>query len=370
MKQVVVYGVLLTVAMVGAYVSWTSDVAPTAEGAEESVAVYSARSGDVKKLAFDGENVKVSVERRTDAKGDFVWVAIDETKAKPTPPKPHDHGSDPHGGDEEGDPDGSSPDGASPDDAPVEAGPEVPEEPEAEPEPEMETVHTEFLGNESAVGLFESFEPLMAKRELASGDSSDPKAFGLDEPSGHITVTRSAGDTTIDLGGETYGAKDRYGRHDGRMFLLEDTTIRPLQFAGSRLVERRVHPLLENELDSVVVRHAGKAVELVQRNKDDRQAAFWARQGEDSKDDIAATWLDKLFRLKAAEYPLDVDLSGATQVFAVDLTANSETWTFTVLQDTAAQKVYARSDFNRGTVELTASLADEAISDIGELFEE
>lgn len=369
MRQVAIYSVLLAAAMVGAYVSWTAEESPTAEGAEEQVAIYNARKGDVKKLAFDSEKLKVAVERRNDARGDYVWVTVDETKEKVVPPKPHDHGGpdDPHGdGAGEDDP-GETPDEGTPDDAPSEAGPELPA---PEPTVEMETTHLEFLGNDAATGLFESFEPLMALREL-KGDAGDPKAFGLETPEAKIVVSRSAGDTEIDLGGETYGAKDRYARQGGRMLLIEDTTVRPLQFAASRLIERRVHPLVVHELDRVEVQSGGRSLGLIQRNKDDRQAAFWARQGdEDTKDDTAATWIDKLMKLKASEYPTEPDLSGATQSFTVTLVSGSATWAFEILEDKASGKFFARSEFNRTVVELTPSLASEAVADIGDLFEE
>jgi len=350
MKQVVLYAALLSAAMVGAYISWTSDVAPKAAGAsQEEVAVYTARAGDVKKLAFDSEKLKVAVERKTDPKGEYVWVTIEETKEKPAPPKP--------------------PPVVDPEDAPDgEEGPEL--APEPEPEPILEVTRTAFLGNDASDGLFTSFEPLTALRDL-DPEGADLDVFGLNPAEATIQVARSSGELSIELGGETYGSKDRYARYNNRLMLLEDTTVRPLQFAGTRLVERRLHPLVQNEIDTAVVQRNGQSLGLVQRNKDDRQAAFWARKGdEDSKDDVAATWLDKLLRLKAQSYPDDVDLSGATESFSVQLTSGSTTWGFSVLQLPEGDTLYARSEFNRGVVELTASLANEAIADLDELFQD
>lgn len=357
MRTVGLYAVLLGAAMVASYVTWTSDDGKDAD-ASTGVAVYRAGAGDVKGLAWKDEKLHVRVERRTDAAGDHVWVTIDETRTKPVPPKPHDHGSpdDPHGDD---------PDAADTDASPDEAGPEVPE-----PAPEVVTTHTEFLGSESATGLFESFEPLMALRELDT-TGLDPATLGFDDDPATLTVTRGAGDLVITVGGETYGAKDRYVRSDGKVLLLEDTTVRPLQFAQTRLQETRVHPFAEADLERVTVARGGASVVLVQQNRADRAAAYWARGGTpEDRDDTADTWIDKLLRLKVQTYPSADEIPATEPSATVVVTDGKASWTLEILKATGSDTWFARSTYNRATVQLTGSLASEAIADLDELFQE
>jgi hypothetical protein len=351
-KQVGLYAVLLGAAMIGSYVTWTADKGGTPDEGG-GVAVYRASPGDVTKLAWQAPKLKVLAERRTDATGPYVWVAIDETREKPRPPKPHDHDAD-------------HPDGDTDTDAA--AGPEVPEPVEAPPE--LETTHTEFLGSEGAEGLFTSFEPLMALRELST-DGVDTKTFGFDGEPTQLIVTRTAGELAIEMGGETYGAKDRYARSEGRVYLLEDTAVRPLQFALTRLQETRLHPFAEADLDRVTVNKNGNILALVQQNKADRAAAYWAREGSlENRDETAATWLGKLMRMKAQSYPSAADLPATEPALTIELVNGKQAWTLDILRSTSDGALYARSSFNRATVQLTASLAAEAIADVDELFQE
>ncbi len=380
MRQVLIYSVLLSAAMVGAYVSWTSDAPSRAEAADEAVAVYNARSGDVNAIAWASEDLDVRIERRSDEVGDHIWVVVDERKKTPKPPEPVDEedseedpgtpddapeGPEPpedlEDGDEEGEEGEEGEDGEETD--------EAPDEPE-EPEYDIEEIHTEFLGNDSAEGLFESFEPLMAVRQLAS-DGADLEAFGLADPDTTLTVSRGDNETTIQLGGSTYGSRDRYAQSDGRLLLLDDTAVRPIQFAASRLIERDLTPVQEPDLDAIQVQMNGQTVSLVQKNKDDRQAAYWAREDDpDNSDDLAGTWIGKLTRLKAAKYVDASEAAAATPVFTATLISGSEQWPVTVLKTEDSSRFFAQSAFNRGTVELTASLAEEATADVGELFEQ
>lgn len=366
MRSVVIYGGLLAVAMVGAYVSWTSDSATSnADENNEGIAVYSARDGDVKKIAFAGPVLDVQVERRSDERGEYIWVTVDETREKKLPPKPHAHeDGEEHGEDgDEAPKDGSE---GTPDDAATPEGPEA--APEPEPEVEIEKIHKEFLGGERATGLLSTYEPLEALRELQP-TSEDLSSFELDSPEAKLVVTKSGGETVIDLGGETYGSRKRYARYNDRVFLLDDTAVRPIQFAATRLKEIRLHPFVSKDLDAVRVDYKGQKIGLVQKNKDDKAASFWVRQDDpETKDEQVGIWLDTVLKLKVADYPTE-PLVGATPKVGFAFTSGSDTWTVTLIED-GEGKLFAQSNFNRAVVAIPTSLANEALADLDSLFAE
>lgn len=369
MKQVVLYAALLGAAMVGSYLTWTSEDSSKAD--DGGIAMYMAGEGDVNAIAWDAEKLKVLVERREDDAGSYVWVTIDETKEAKLPGKPHDHGKDPKEDAEDKKDDAPASPDAPPEDEAGEEGAEEPEAPEPEPEIKVEQIHKEFLGNENADGLFKTFEPLHALRELDRA-TADLDVFGLTEPEATVRVTRSAGEDAISLGGETYGAKDRYAEFEGKLLLLEDTAVRPLQFAATRLLERRIHPLLIADTEQVkLAQPGGKEVEFLQQNKADRAAAFWARaDSPEDNDDSAGTWLDKFFKIKAQGYVTDADLPTLLPVVNVTLSDGKDSWSLAVSQEVDGDRVFAQTSFNRSTVELTRSLAAEAIADLEDLFQD
>ena len=119
------------------------------------------------------------------------------------------------------------------------AEPQEPSEPEFEEE--LETTVTQFRGSDASEELWEGFSPLMAIRTLTTTSSDEALGFGGDK-SGTLTI-QQAGDAslTLEIGGETYGSKDRYLRYNDVLYLVDDKHLRSVSSAKARLVERRVH---------------------------------------------------------------------------------------------------------------------------------
>ncbi|MCA9492886.1 MAG: DUF4340 domain-containing protein [Myxococcales bacterium] len=342
MRTVVLYAALLGVAMVGSYLSWTAK--DTGAVVAEEVPVYRASAGDVKALAFHSEDVDVRVERREDDRGAYAWIEVEERK-DPTKPAKVD------------------------DEAPPEEDEEAPEEAPAAPEaPPAEPVVTKsaFTGGEKALGLFETYEPLMARREIDSSLANTP-SFGFDTPEGTVTVTRkSGGEETLVIGASTYGTRDRYAKVGDKLFLLADTKVRPLQFAATRLRERRLHPWLEADVDGVDVTRDGQLLAIEQRNKDDRAKAFWARSGEENEDATAATWVEKVLRLKASAKD-ETPAGDLTPLAEIRLRSDGQTWALTLASDGTEDGRFVTSGFLRSTVGVSKALADEIVADLDEL---
>jgi hypothetical protein len=382
-KNVVALSVSLVVALTAAYLTWTKD---PEEVSAEAVAIWDTREGEVTRLAYHTDKIDVVVDRRTDAAGDYFWVDSTETKIKPKK-----HKKDPHG-DHEGPEDESAKgdkakgdkakgdkakgdkakgdkaksDGAEAEEAePVDA-PEEPEEPD-----EQEIVHESFLASVAAEDLWKAVAPLLAMRELEA--PSDPSVFGLDAPRGKLTVTRGSGPIELELGGETYGAKDRYVRFGGKVFLVDDAKLKPLESAGSKLMERALFPSEQKEIERLeVTLPAGGGVVWTQVNKDDAAKAAWARKETPGvADDVGATWITKLLGLKLQAYVAPDAADAPTSLepmFTYGVVEGEATWEVQVLRTTSEPwSYYAKSEYNRSLVKLQESTARNVVDDLDTL---
>lgn len=365
MRNVVVLSVSLVVALTAAYVTWTRE---EEEVSDEAVAIFDAREGDVSKLAYTSESMDVTIEKRKDARGEYFWV--DSTERKTKPKKPRDPHADPEDDDEKGEKakgekakgekaKGEKADAEAPAEEPAPA-------PEPEEPPVVEVEQLAFLASSAGEELWKSVAPLLAMRELQA--PADPKVFGLDAPSGTLVVTRSSGDVTLELGGETYGAKDRYVRYGGKVYLVDDAKLKPLASAGTRLMERGLFPLQQKEIEGLEVAvPAGATVSWTQVNKDDAAKAAWARkESPDVSDEVGATWIGKLLGLKLQTYVAPADDPGSLQpVFAYAVRGAKDTWRVEVLRTTAEPpQYYAKSEYNRSLVKLPESMTRSVVDDL------
>jgi hypothetical protein len=338
MNKVIINGVVLAIALAGAFYTYQHrDDVPTDS---TKVAMYQAAEGDVQKITWKADDLTVSVEHKKDASGEYVWVSTREEIKKAKPPVP------------DGDTDDTDAGGA-------------------EPAAEVEVKETAFLGNDAAEKLYAAFSPLMAMRELAADQPTDPKTFGFDEPKATLTVEKGGQTIEMVLGAETYGARDRYIKQGDRVFLVDDQDLRPLQYGKTRLVERALQPFVEKDLETILVRDAaGTSVNFVQKNREDREKAYWARDSApDVSDEIGATWLDKLLKVRAQGYPMASELPAAlTPMFSYTVSGRkdgaSQSWTVEVSKNEADGEFYAKSSYDRATVKLTKSMAAEAVDDL------
>jgi hypothetical protein len=346
MRQVGILAALLAVVLVATYLSWHAEETDTST--EELVAVYRAAPEDLVKVTWTAEEATTTLERRSDVGGEYIWITVEErVEVKPEPPE--------ESLDTE------------------EIGPQVMEEPPPpEPEPQFEVQTGSFKGNQAAQDLWEDFTPLHALRELKPGADIDGPAFGFDAPSATVEVERRSGPLTLAVGGETYGAKDRYVRMDQKVFLVDDKTLRPLQYAKTRLVDRLLQPLAEREAEQIEVQTLGQTVTFVHKNKDDRAASFWAAASSPSEEDVAAaTWLGKVMRLRIQAYtPPDEIPTDLESVFTYAVTGDGQSWTVEILREsgTDVPEYYAKSGYTRATVQLTQSLASEAVADLDSIL--
>jgi len=362
MKQISALAILLTLSMVGSYMVWTDD-SPDVKTTGDEVMVFSANPTDLSKLAWKSEKVDIVLERKSDAKGEYTWVTTTERKekkpAKPAP-KPHDHEEGEEGEDKPEDAEGEEPTEGE------EEAPEVEEAPA-----EIETTTLSFRGNKQAEEMWDSFAPLMALRQLEPEDATE-EFFGFAEPDGTVEVTKKGDLISILVGGETFGGRDKYVRTGEKIFLLDDQSIRPLQFGKTRLLERNLQPLGEPETVSVTITTPDGAKTFVQQNRDDRAQAKWTTQDDVETEHPVGTWLGKVYKMRAKTYVEEADVEGPLELaFTYELKGETESWPVQILTDGKEPAAYyAKPTYLRGVVELTRSLASDAVDDLEQIMAE
>ncbi len=376
-RTITIYGVLLCAALVASYFSWTAE--DTGEPAE-GVVLVAAEVDDVEGISWSSEKLQVELEVRSDTHGEYLWVDLVEIKEKPAPrtdPADVIDGTDEGAADEDG-PDVHGPDDGHDhgDDDAAHADPEE-DEPVEEPEPEMikEEKRQSFMAGEAGRKLLAKLAPLTAQRLIeVTGDKA--AEFGLDEPKATLTIRRRGKpERVLEIGGEAYGVKDRYVRdlESGKVYLVDDQTFKPLQYAKSRLPERELSPLDEEDITTVTVTDGASKVTLEHENRDDREAQYWALEGETESNETAEAWLDKVFRLRSAGYVQAEDMpTGLETAFVMTATGEDGTTTsITVSMGSnpdGKETWYARSDHTRELVKLHKVLASEAAEDLATVF--
>lgn len=357
MKQVAVLSAALVAALVGSYVTWTAE---ETEVTDDAVPIYTAAEKELAKIAWKGEEQVVVVERRKDAHGEYLWVDTTEID-KPKVPADDVHAKAPEGAEQDAEAEEAA-------EAEQDAGEAPDPAPAAEPEAPAEEKRSAFLANSQGQDIWKSFAPLLALREL-DASAIDRAAVGLTEPTATLEIARDGGaPIVLTVGGETYGSKDRYVEHDGRIFLVDDATLRPLQFAHGRLIERSLFPLSEKETDRVdVTMTDGRTVSYVQQHKDDATKAFWSKpDAPETEDEAGATWIGKVFRLKLREYVDESTITTPLQpVVTYSVSGDGQTWKIELLKSSAEPtQWYARTEYGRSLATLTESLARNVVDDL------
>jgi hypothetical protein len=158
---------------------------------------------------------------------------------------------------------------------------------------------------------------------------------------------------------------------DNRIFLLDDALLRPLQYARTRTVERRLHPLEDKVIEKITVRQGSNTRTFVQRNADDTAKAHYADAATPEQKDVEGTsWLGKLARIRLKEFIADdAAPQGLEPVFSYLVEGDGKQWPVEIVRTADGATWYARAGFTRGLVELTKSLIQEPADDLGALFD-
>ena len=335
MRTVPMLAIATALSLAASYLTWT---APEETTRATDVVVVPGTEAAVRTVVWKDELGSVRIERKEEAGAAFFVVDIDEVAPTPVVPP-------------------ATPDGAP---APV--------------APTQGPTHSTFLGNETAAELWAGLGPLRALRALDGASAEELAAFGLDTPKATLTVDVGGVEHVLQIGGEVYGTKDRYASYDGRVWLLDDKLVRGVQYAKSRMAERRLVPLEEKAITRLEIAAPQGKRSLVHVNAADAATAFYADATTPTTKSVeATTWVAKLLRVKskafveASAIPAD-----AISVFKVAAAGEAGAGDAEVLRvgEGPTATWYARGSLFHGmAVELVRTLTEEPAADLPALFD-
>ena len=255
-QSAVAMGALAVAGLVAAYTTWQR---PAEEKDTEATVLDLSRAALERVRYEDRKRVVEVVPSR-----DGTWVR--QTEKPPAPPPPVAHAT----GGEDG--------GVHPASAQTSA-PVAPES--SEP-----AKAREYKANETADRLVDKFTPLRAVRALGVLPEEKLAELGLTSSERTLEVTARGTTTTFRLATAGQGSGSPYARRedDGQVYLLRGTLLSDLEFAASRLVDRRLHTFRDDEYDAIRVIVGDKERRLAKAGK-----AF-ADPATGTVDEFATNW--------------------------------------------------------------------------------
>lgn len=320
-RSVIIYGVLLVVSLGFSWQKYTDDSAPPKEG----VVVVDGKKEDLKKIVYKAPDLTVNFDIRSDDFGQYSWVTLEEVRKKKS----------------------------------------------VTGEETVENKTSRFKSGSAGDKLIEAWAPLTAIRRLDNVVDGQLESFGLTAPDSTITLSLGGTTTTFDLGGETYGTKDRYLRDQatGKIYVLSKDAVSSLKFARTKLKDNLLYAAKEEEIASVTLQKDGASVKWVQKNIDDRAAAFWEREGTSGKDETFDNWLEKAMKLKSTDYVQEADQpTGLSGAFDLTFTPVSGKPT-TVRLQRSGDDWFAQSEYTRELVKVSKSSVAELDGEVKDTME-
>ena len=260
--SLVLYLGLLLVSLVLAYLTWVQE--PKKAGGR--VPVLRCKKGEIRKITYETKDRTVRFSKRKNPySGESSWWA--EIVQIP----------------------------AAPEDA------DLKEEMSSGVEPVIDV----FKANKRLQEGLGGFCPWKALRSLGEPGGEKRVEFGLAEPAESLILELASGVRTFQIGGTTFGPRDRYVADDetGEVFLVAGQGLRDLLRPKSRFMERSLHTFQAKEVARVKLRAGPREKELVRPESYEGKEQGWAdsRSPEETKD-LYRNWIRKLFALRPTDY--------------------------------------------------------------------
>ncbi|MFH1132428.1 MAG: DUF4340 domain-containing protein [Pseudomonadota bacterium] len=368
-RSVIFHSVILAVALVAAYFTWTREPSTS----DDKISVLNLRNG-VDNVLYEEPDLKVDISKRKDDIGTFYWAKTDLLEKPPRKPDPtkysHKHEKN------------AAPEKAKPEsDIKVESAnqPQKGENPEVEPTPIQKI--NEFKGNEKAQELMENLATLEAVRALGEVPADKLKNFGLNDSKTKLTLRSGSNHRVFVIGSKTYGNMDFYVQdmQDKHVYVVKPGNLQDLKYAQYRLVDRKLHTFDITEIDRTVVSAKESKKTFVQRNRRKMSDAYWTNENSNQKRETYSNWLTKLLKLLAVEYiqqkpeglkeVLNVQYSlGPKQVGSFRLFSAPKIATDPKAEQT--DEYYAVTENTREYVKLPRTSADEIVRDLDAILKD
>jgi hypothetical protein len=271
-----VQGALAVAGLTAAYFAWQRE--PVTSGSE--VTILDLGKNAISTLTYDDTKQHVVFVRGEEGGEPLTWFTVTPKEPPPPPPVPAKDG-------------GAADGGALVSMAAVDAGTASAVASSSPPKKPRQ-----FRGNEQADKVWERFAPLHGTRALGVLDAVKLKEVGLDKADRFLTLSTNGGTYDFEVGTVAQGVVNPYfrDRKDGRVYLVKGNLLSDLEFAQSRLVDRRLHAFKQEEADGLTVKAGTVTKDFVVAD-----GKVSPKDSPSAPDAFAKNWSDKLFRIVVTE---------------------------------------------------------------------
>lgn len=177
------------------------------------------------------------------------------------------------------------------------------------PQPETKTI---FLANEDFATVFASFTPLLAKRVLGKASTIDLALFGLQTGQARLvlqTKDKTRGSIELNIGKKSYGSAEFYVQYDGMVYLVTGRSIDKIARARALLFEEQLLAVaftdgmqaeLQADGNSMTAVLQGTLAELRHGRERHKSDGKWLVHGKEQKQ--FGNWLRRLRALEVMAY--------------------------------------------------------------------
>lgn len=154
----------------------------------------------------------------------------------------------------------------------------------------------EFKANDSAGRVLDSFTPLRALRSLGKLPEDKLAELGLAKDERSVEVSHRGATTRLRLASGEAPGPYALSEDDGRVYLLRGTLLADLEFATSRLVDRRLHAFGDEGWDAIRIRTGEQERRLLKSGE-----TLVVAGGAGVPDAFAANWHGRLWKEVAVD---------------------------------------------------------------------
>ena len=260
-REYLVYGVLLVLSLLGAYLS---SIADKTVGERANITVFSMALTDIESGHYYSQEKDFSIKRASDGE----QVVVRQIRRIP-PPKDDD---------------------------------------KAQAREEKSV----FLANEDFAAVFESFTPLLAKRNLGKADAIDLALFGLKEGKARLvlqTKDKTQGSIELDIGKKSYGSAEFYIQYGGIVYLVMGRSVDKIARARALLFEEQLMAVaftdgvtaeLQADGNSMTAVLQGTLAELRHGRERSKGDGKWLVNGKEQKQ--FGNWMRRLRTIEVMAY--------------------------------------------------------------------